>query len=147
MAENLDALSEGRIEAAQFFEPVVEDALASGKCHLWCETSTRGRTSYTAFVTKRDRLVRNAEPLLHMVRAIQRTLHWIYTQSAQEIAAAISSFFPALDIGVLTAALARDQSQSVWDAIRFFPRTALIVCGDVSCRAGLSVDRHHTQHA
>jgi len=49
-----------------------------------------------------------------MVRAIQRTLHWIYTQSAQEIAAAISSFFPALDIGVLTAAHARYQSQSVW---------------------------------
>ena len=114
MAENLYALSEGRIEAAQFFEPVVEDALASGKCHLWCSASTRGRTSYTAFVTTRDRLVRDAEPLLHMVRAIQRTLHWIYTQSAQEIAAAISSFFPALDIGVLTAALARYQSQSVW---------------------------------
>jgi NitT/TauT family transport system substrate-binding protein len=114
MAENLNALSEGRIEAAQFFEPVVEEALASGNCHLWCAASTRGRTSYTAFVTTRDRLVRNAEPLLHMVRGIQRTLHWIYTQSAQEIAAAISSFFPALDIGVLTAALARDQSQSVW---------------------------------
>jgi len=108
MAENLNALSEGRIEAAKFFEPVVEDALASGKCHLWCAASTRGRTSYTGFVTTRDRLVRNAEPLLHMVRAIQRTLHWIYTQSAQEIAAAISLFFPALDIGVLTAALACD---------------------------------------
>jgi NitT/TauT family transport system substrate-binding protein len=29
MAENLNASSEGRIEAAQFFEPVVEEALAS----------------------------------------------------------------------------------------------------------------------
>jgi NitT/TauT family transport system substrate-binding protein len=114
MAENLNALSEGRIEAAQFFEPVVEEALASGRGHLWYAASERGRTSYTAFVTTRDRLVRDAEPLLRMIRAIQRTLHWIYTQSAQEIAAAISSFFPALDIGVLAAALARYQSQSVW---------------------------------
>ena len=114
MAENLNALSEGRIQAAQFFEPVVEEALASGKGHLWLASSARGRTSYTAFVTTRDRLISDAEALLRMVRAIQRTQQWIYTQSAQEIAAAISSFFPALDIGLLAAALARYQSQSVW---------------------------------
>jgi NitT/TauT family transport system substrate-binding protein len=114
MAENLNALSEGRIEAAQFFEPVVEEALASGKGHLWYAASARGRTSYTAFVTSRERLVRDAEPLLRMVRSIQRTQQWLYTRSAQEIAAAISSFFPALDMRVLGAALARYQSQSVW---------------------------------
>jgi len=34
MAENLNALSEGRIEAAQFLEPVVQQALASGRGHL-----------------------------------------------------------------------------------------------------------------
>jgi NitT/TauT family transport system substrate-binding protein len=114
MAENLSALSERRIEAAQFFEPVVEQALASGSGHLWCAASTRGRTTYTAFVTTRDRLVGDAEPLLHMVRAIQRTQEWLHTSSASEIAAAISGFFPALDRDVLTAALARYQSQSVW---------------------------------
>jgi hypothetical protein len=84
----------------------------------------------------RDRLVRDAEPLLRTARAIQRALHWIYTQFVQEIAAVISSF-PTLDIGEPTAALARYQSQSCGDAIWFFPRTALIVCGNVSCRAGL----------
>jgi len=49
-----------------------------------------------------------------MVRAIQRTQQWIYNRSAPEIAAAISSFFPALDRGVMAAALARYQAQSVW---------------------------------
>jgi len=114
MPENLSALSERRIEAAQFFEPVVEQALASGAGHLWYAASTRGRTTYTAFVTTRDRLVDDAEPLLHMVRAIQRTQEWLHTSSAPEIAAAISGFFPVLDHGVLTAAVARYQSQSVW---------------------------------
>ena len=114
MPENLSALSERRIEAAQFFEPVVEQALASGAGHLWYAASTRGRTTYTAFVTTRDRLVDDAEPLLRMVRAIQRTQEWLHTSSAPEIAAAISGFFPVLDHGVLTAALARYQSQSVW---------------------------------
>ena len=114
MPENLSALSERRIEAAQFFEPVVQQALASGSGHLWYAASTRGRTTYTAFVTTRDRLVDDAQPLLHMVRAIQRTQEWLHTSFAPEIAAAISGFFPALDRGVLTAALARYQSQSVW---------------------------------
>ena len=114
MPENLSALIERRIEAAQFFEPVVEQALASGNGHLWYAASTRGRTTYTAFVTTRDRLVDDAEPLLRMVRAIQRTQEWLHTSSAPEIAAAISGFFPVLDHGVLTAALARYQSQSVW---------------------------------
>jgi hypothetical protein len=54
MAKNHNALSEGRIQAAQFFEPVVEEALASGKGHLWLASSARGRTSYTAFVTTRE---------------------------------------------------------------------------------------------
>jgi ABC-type nitrate/sulfonate/bicarbonate transport system substrate-binding protein len=90
MPENLNALSEGRIEAAQFFEPVVDEALASGRGHLWYAASTRGRPTYTAFVTTRDRLVRDAEPLLRMVRAIQRTQQWIYSRSAPEIAETIS---------------------------------------------------------
>jgi NitT/TauT family transport system substrate-binding protein len=114
MAENLNALSEARVDAAQFFEPVVEEALASNKGHLWYAASTRGRTTYTAFVATRDRVAGRAEPLLRMVRAIQRTQQWIYTRPAPEIARAISSFFPALDRGVLAAALARYQAQSVW---------------------------------
>ena len=114
MADNLSSLRDGHIEAAQLFEPVVEQALASGAGHLWHAASTRGRTTYTAFVTTRDRLVGDPEPLLRMVRAIRRTQEWLHARSAPEIAAAISAFFPALDRGVLTAALARYQSQSVW---------------------------------
>ena len=107
MAENLNAVSEGRIEAAQFFEPVVEEAMDSGRGHLWYAASTRSRITYTAFVTTRDRLVGDTGPLLRMVGAMQRTQQWIYSRSAPEIAETISSFFPALDRGVMAAALAR----------------------------------------
>lgn len=114
MAENLAALGEGRLDAAQFFEPVVEQALSTGAAHLWHAASNRGRTTYTAFVTTRNRLQRDPEPLLRMVRAIHRTQQWIAAQPAIEIAAAIGSFFPTLDRGVLTGALARYQAQRVW---------------------------------
>ena len=114
MAENLLALREGRIDAAQLFEPVVEEALASGAGHLWHSASERGRTTYTAFVTTRGRLVGNAEPLLRMVRAIHRTQQWIHACSAAELAATVSPFFPAFASGVLTGAIARYQAQGVW---------------------------------
>src|SRR6266481_2076682 len=114
MTENLLALREGRADAAQLFEPVVEEALASGAGHLWHAASARGRTTYTAFVTTRDRLITAAEPLLRMVKAIYRTQQWIHAQSPQGIAAAIAPFFPTLDPAVLARALARYQAQLVW---------------------------------
>jgi len=122
MTENLLALREGRVDAAQLFEPVVEEALASGAGHLWHAASARGRTTYTAFVTTRDRLVRDAEPLLRMVRAVHRTQQWIHTCSAAELAATVSPFFPALDSGVLTGALARYQAQGVWGREPVLPK-------------------------
>ena len=124
MTENLLALREGRIDAAQLFEPVVEEALASGAGHLWHAASERGRTTYTAFVTTRDRLVGNAEPLLRMVRAIHRTQQWIHACSAAELAATVSPFFPGLASGVLTGAIARYQAQGVWGRSPVLPEDA-----------------------
>lgn len=114
MAENLEALRDGQIDAVQLFEPVVEEALASGAGHLWYAASSRGRTTYTAFVTTRERLARNSEPLLRMVRAIDRALQWVEDSAPAEIAAAIASYFPALDRGLLTRAVARYKAQRVW---------------------------------
>src|SRR5689334_9656636 len=48
MADNFAALRDGRLDAAQFFEPVVEEALATGVGHLWYAASSRGHTTYTA---------------------------------------------------------------------------------------------------
>jgi NitT/TauT family transport system substrate-binding protein len=122
MADNLTCLQEGQIEAAQLFEPFVEKALASRIGYLWHQASTNGRTTYTALVTTRERLIRDAQPLIRMVRAIYRTQQWIYARSAHEIAAAIGSFFPALDRGVLARALARYQAQLIWGTDPVLPR-------------------------
>ena len=121
MADNVSALREKRLDAAQLFEPFVEEALASRIGHLWDAASARGRTTYTAFVTTRDRLVRDPEPLLRLVRAIHRTQQWIHAQSAPEIAAAITSFFPTLDRHLLARALSRYQAQQVWGADPVLP--------------------------
>src|ERR1700716_3556204 len=61
MAENVAALADGSIDVAQLFQPFVEQAVAAGG-HVWHRASERDRTSYTLFVTHRDRLAADPEP-------------------------------------------------------------------------------------
>ena len=113
MAENVAALSDGSLEVAQLFEPFVQRAVAAGG-HVWLPASARGRTSYTVFVTSRARIGGNPEPFRRMVRAMTRTQRWLAGASPDAIAATVADYFPALERGVLRAALARYQSQGVW---------------------------------
>jgi len=122
MAENLEGLRAGRITAVQLFEPFVEHALTSGIGYLWYQASAYGRTTYTAFVTTRERLVHDAQPLLRMAKAIYRTQRWMHARSAGEIAMAIASFFPTLDRAVLARAIARYQTQLVWGRDPVLPK-------------------------
>src|SRR5216684_3361675 len=113
LAENVAALANKSLDVAQLFEPFVEEAIGKGG-HVWYQASARGRTSYTVFVTHRERLDRDPEPFARMVRAMYKTQHWVAAQPPDAIAAAIAGYFPALDRDALTRALARYQGQGVW---------------------------------
>ena len=113
MAASVAALHDGSLDVAQLFEPYVEEAVAGGGA-IWYQASSRGRTSYTAFVATRERLAADPEPFRRMVRAIYRTQRWVAAEPPRAIAAAIADYFPALDRSVLTRALARYQEQGVW---------------------------------
>ena len=113
MPENVAALHDGSLDVAQLFEPFVELAVASG-AHVWLPASARGRTSYTVFATTRARLAADPEPFRRMIRAIHRAQRWVHAETAEAIAAAIASYFPDLDRGVLARSLARYQAQGVW---------------------------------
>jgi NitT/TauT family transport system substrate-binding protein len=117
------------------FEPFVELAVRAGS-HVWLPASARGRTSYTVFATTRQRLDANPEPFRRMVRAIYRTQTWVHAQPAAALAELIADYFPALDRGVLTGALARYKVQGVWGTDPVLPeagfdqlRRALLATG------------------
>ena len=114
MPENVAALGDGSLDVAQLFEPFVEEAVASAGGHVWYPASARGRTSYTVFVTTRERLAADPEPFRRMVRAMYRTRRWVAAEPTERLAEAIASYFPALDRGVLSRALARYKAQGVW---------------------------------
>ena len=125
MADNVAALADGSLDVAQLFEPFVEQAVAPtphGRGltghggQVWWPASARGRTSYTVFVTTRERLAADPEPFRRMVRAIYRTQRWLAAERPAALAAAIAPYFPALDGGLLARALARYKAQGVWAA-------------------------------
>ena len=66
------------------------------------------------FATTRERLAADPEPFRRMVRAIYRTQLWVHAQPPAALAELIAGYFPALDRGVLTNALARYKAQGVW---------------------------------
>jgi len=136
MAENLAALRAGEIEAAMLFEPFVEEAVAAG-CHVWHQASRRGRTSYTAFIATEERLRRDRDRLLPMVRAIYRTERWLAGASAADVAHAISGYFPELDRGAMTRAVARYAAQGVWGRDPVLPEEGFARLGRAMHSGGL----------
>jgi NitT/TauT family transport system substrate-binding protein len=113
MPESVAGLASGEIDVAQMFEPFVELAVRAG-AHVWLPASARGRTSYTVFATTRQRFDADPEPFRRMVRAIHRTQKWVEANPPATLAELIADYFPALDRGVLTEALARYKVQGVW---------------------------------
>lgn len=135
MPENLEALRSGQLDAAQMFEPFVEQAVAAG-LHVWLAASARGPTSYTVFVTRRDRLAADPEPFRRMARAMCKTQRWLAAQPSTVLAETIAGYFPDMDYGLLSRALARYKAQEVWSTQPVLSeqgfdclRRALLGCG------------------
>jgi len=107
MAENAAALRAGELDAAQLFQPYAEDLLTSGAGHLWYAAADRGLTAYTTLVARRTVLAARRAEMLGMVRAMARVLRWIATTPGEEIARAVSAFFPQVPAPILAAAIDR----------------------------------------
>lgn len=123
MAENLQALRDGRVAAVQLFEPLIDEALADETCSIWHAAAERGPTSYTTFYARRARLEERRGELTAMVRAIYRTQKWFHAASSAEIARAILRFFPEQPEPRLAAAIDRYKQLGVWGKNPRLPRS------------------------
>jgi NitT/TauT family transport system substrate-binding protein len=116
MAENAAALRAGTLDAVQLFQPYAEELIASGAGHVWYAAADRGLTAYTTLVTNRALLVSRRDELLRMVRAMARVLRWFGTAQADEIAATLREYFPAVPQAVFAAAIKRYQDHRLFSA-------------------------------
>ena len=114
MAENADALREGRADAIQVFEPFVEELLHEGAGHVWYAAASRGPTSYTTLYTSRRFAGANPDALSALAGGVMEALGWLHGHEADALAARLQGYFPDLAPARLAGALARYRANGVW---------------------------------
>jgi NitT/TauT family transport system substrate-binding protein len=115
MAENAAALSEGRVDVIQVFEPFASQLLADKAAHLWYAAAKRGLTSYTTFYTRRHTLQDQRDELVRMVRAIDRAEKWVARADGRTIATAIADYFRDVPSPILEASCSRYKALAIWN--------------------------------
>ena len=93
MQQQLEALAAGKLDAVQLFEPFASRALAEGHSILYAAAS-RGPTSYTTFITSRERAAKRREEFAALTRATQAMLDWLAAEGPSELARVTAPFFP-----------------------------------------------------
>jgi NitT/TauT family transport system substrate-binding protein len=117
MAQQLEALRAGELDAAQLFEPYVTQALEGGKAAghaVLYAASSRGPCVYTTFICSRGSAAKRRAEFAALTRATQATLDWIAEKGPAELARVTASRFPDLPAEVLAAALARYHAAGIW---------------------------------
>jgi NitT/TauT family transport system substrate-binding protein len=123
MAENAEAVAEGRLDLAQLFEPFacrVEDAGGA----LWHAQASRGHTAYTALYATEAGIAARRPALQAVIRALAEALAAIRRMPAGEVAAHLAPRFPDVPASHRVRGIARYQALGLWDAGPVFPREA-----------------------
>ena len=114
MAENADALREGKVDAIQVFEPFVEELLHEGAGHVWYAAASRGPTSYTTLYTSRRFAEDNPGTLSALAGGVMDALTWLHGHDAEALAERLQGYFPDLAPARLAGAVARYKANGVW---------------------------------
>jgi NitT/TauT family transport system substrate-binding protein len=125
MAANMEAVREGRLDAAQVFEPFVSLAERDGSAHIWHAAALRGPTSYTAFYARRDRIAELRAEFSAVLRGLGATLAWLHDAPAAEVADTVAGFFPDLEAAILARCVDRYRGLGLWTRTPRFPPEAL----------------------
>ena len=94
MAENADALREGRVDAIQVFEPFVEELVHEGAGHVWYAAARRGPTSYTTLYTSRRFAEADPDALSALAGGVMEALAWLHGHDAEALAERLQGYFP-----------------------------------------------------
>jgi NitT/TauT family transport system substrate-binding protein len=114
MTRNYHALQAGDVDVMQAFEPFVSMAEQDKAGDVLYAASTRGPTAYTAFIATRDACMKYRDEFTAMTRATGKMLAWLYANPAEELAAAVTTFFPDVPKDILTRSLDRYKQAGLW---------------------------------
>jgi NitT/TauT family transport system substrate-binding protein len=142
MADNLEALRRGELDVVQMFEPYVSMALRSGAGDILYAANARGPTSYTTYLATRDSIRRNRAAFDAMVRATRRTLTWVAEHNWQQLADAVTPFYPHVPRDTLASSLQRYRDAGLWGRTPELSREGFVRLAD-SLKSGGFISRMH----
>jgi NitT/TauT family transport system substrate-binding protein len=114
MTRNYHALAAGDLDVMQAFEPFVSMAANDGAGDILYAASTRGPTAYTAFIATREACAKYRDEFAAMTRATAKMLAWLYANPPEELAKAVTAFFPDIPQDVLASSLRRYEDAGLW---------------------------------
>jgi NitT/TauT family transport system substrate-binding protein len=113
MGGNLAALRERRLDAIQVFEPYASLAVRDGARVLYA-ASARGPTVYTTFLATRAGIEHHRSAFAAMTRAMRHMQDWLLAHSANDLAAAVVSFYPEVERDILRNSFERYLQGGLW---------------------------------
>jgi NitT/TauT family transport system substrate-binding protein len=114
MTRNYHALKAGDLDVMQAFEPFVSMAEQDNAGQVLYAASRRGPTAYTAFIATREACAKYRDEFAAMTRATAKMLAWVYANPAEELASAVSHFFPDVPKAILASSLGRYREAGLW---------------------------------
>jgi NitT/TauT family transport system substrate-binding protein len=114
MTRNYQALQTGEIDVMQAFEPFISTAEKDGAGDILYAASERGPTAYTAFIATREACALHRDEFAAMTRATGKMLAWVYANPAEELAKAVTTFFPDVPFDILARSLRRYKDAGLW---------------------------------
>jgi NitT/TauT family transport system substrate-binding protein len=132
MPQQLAALREGELDAAQLFEPYASQA----KGQVLYAASSRGPCSYTAFICSRAGAAAKREEFAALTRATQAMLDWLAQEGPAALARVAAPFFADVPEALLRAALERYHRAGIWSRTTELSRPGFARLADSLQRGG-----------
>ena len=116
MQQQIEALSSGKVDVVQLFEPFVSRIEAAGQGNLLYAATSRGVTLYTTFIASKAGAVRNAPAFAALDRAVAAMQQWLFAATPDEIADVVEGLFPGVARSILISVIQRYRSTGVWSS-------------------------------
>lgn len=114
MAQQMQALREGRIDVAQLLEPHVSELLAEGTDRLLYSASGRGPAVYTTFICSRDSMARQYDAFAAINRALAQLQSWMIAEGPSALARVTSPYFPDVPGDLFRSSIERYYRAGIW---------------------------------
>ncbi len=137
------AFRAGKAEYIHVAEPIAQQLVADGAGYLLAALGPEnGHLAYSSFAATHRFLDEREETAVRFTAGFARALRWLSEAGPDEAAEAVSEYFPQISQEVLSASIARYQSQGQWPANPILGRAEYDNLHEILLAARMCRERH-----